>query len=94
MNDWIKDCPVGTPVLCTAERGRRKIVAIKTSQGTHPRANPSMWASSDGPKNDAAILTGDPERLWRDSEVSVDRYEEGFEDGYREGRLDERVDTP
>ena len=81
---------VGDVVIGTEADGIRKFVAMKLSQGTHPTANPSMWTSSYGYVPEQTILAYDLERYIPDQ----DRYDEGFEDGYREGRLDERCDAP
>lgn len=74
---------VGSVVIGTEEDGIRKFVAMKLSQGTHPTANPSMWTSSFGYVPEQTILAYDLEEFH-----PVDRYAEGFEDGYNEGRYD------
>ena len=79
--------PVGSVVIGTEADGIRKFVAMKLSQGTHPTANPSMWTSSFGYVPEQTILAYDLE------EFHADRYDEGFEDGYYEGRLDERFES-
>lgn len=69
--------PVGTVVIGTEADGIRKFVAMKLSQGTHSTANPSMWTSSYGYVPEQTILAYDLVEYH-----SVDRYDEGFEDGY------------
>lgn len=85
MNEWVKDEPVGTVLLCRTDRD---IAVIKF--GTAQGYGQNLWKTTEGKiVTDFIVQQNNPERPY-----VGDRYEEGFEDGYREGRLDERFDAP
>lgn len=85
MNEWVKELPVGTVLLCRTDRD---IAVIKF--GTAQGYGQNLWKTTEGKiVTDFIVQQNNPERLWRDSEVSDDRYEEGFDDGYSARRYDE-----